>query len=216
MIRLLLVRHGLTDWNAQERFLGQSDIGLNAAGLRQAHALGRRLAGESWDRLVCSDLLRARKTAEVVQAAHGQEAGEGLCSEPRLREISFGAWEGLTYRQIQGRAPQAMQDWQADLVNQAPPQGENLRQLAGRVQAVFDELRQDAAPKSLLLVAHGGPLQVLVCLALGLPPGTYWQFHIAPASLSEICLYPEGAILNRLNDTCHLDGIYSQGHADRR
>jgi len=61
--------------------------------------------------------------------------------------------------------------------------------------------------KTIGIVAHGGPLQLLLCLALGLPPQAYWQFTVAPASLSELCVYAQGAILTRLNDTHHLHGV---------
>ncbi len=72
--------------------------------------------------------------------------------------------------------------------------------LAGRVQAVLDELLPAYPDDTLLLVAHGGTLQVLICLALGLPPEKYWQFHLSPGSLSEIAVYPQGGILNLLNE----------------
>jgi len=196
MTRLLLVRHGLTDWNSAQRFQGQCDIPLNEEGLRQAAALGERLAGEPLQAIFASDLQRAQATAQAITAYHTCP----LVVEARLREISFGDWEGLTYTEIGICDPARLAAWEANILENAPAGGETLNQLAGRVQAVLDELLLAHEGETLLLVAHGGPLQVLLCLALGLPPEKYWQFHLSPGSLSEIAIYPQGGIVNLLNE----------------
>ncbi len=202
MTQLILVRHGLTKWNASHRFQGQTDISLNETGRRQVAALGQRLASEHIDALYTSDLKRARQTAEAIAAHHTVDP----YPEARLREISFGQWEGLTYIEISQRDPHALAAWQEDIGEVAPPGGESLKQLALRVQSVLENIHNHHAGESVLLVAHGGTLQVAICLTLGLPLGMYWQFHLAPASISRIAIYPQGAILNGLNDTCHLSG----------
>jgi alpha-ribazole phosphatase len=197
---MILVRHGETDWNAQRRFQGQTDVLLNAVGQRQARALGRRLAGVAPDALYASDLRRAWDTAQAIAAA----GGLAVQPEPRLREIDFGAWEGLTYAQIVQRYPEAVAAWQADPSGVAPPQGEALGDLVARVRAALDALIQRHPEETALLVAHGGVLQVLLCLAFDLDPGRRWQFRLDPASVSELSVYPEGPILSSLNDTGHL------------
>jgi 2,3-bisphosphoglycerate-dependent phosphoglycerate mutase len=207
--RLLLARHGLTDWNASQRFQGQADIPLNATGRLQAARLGRRLAGQQLQAIFCSDLQRARSTAaavaEVTQALTRQ--APLIYPEPDLREMSFGGWEGMTFAEIERSDPERLVAWQADLLRVAPPGGETLQQVVDRVQAALERVLAPAIEGDYLIVAHGGPLQILVCLALGLPPDRYWQFYLSPASLSEISFYPAGAILNRLNDTGHLGGL---------
>jgi len=199
MIRLLLVRHGLTDWNAAQRFQGQHDVPLNLTGRQQAAALGERLAGEPIQAIYASDLQRAQATARAIAARHPCP----VVVKPRLREISFGAWEGLTYAEIASGDPAMLAAWENNILENAPPGGETLNQLARRVQTVLDDLLAAHEGATLLLVAHGGPLQVLACLALGLPPEKYWMFHLSPGSLSEIAIYPQGGIVNLLNDTCH-------------
>ena len=92
MIRVLLVRHGETDWNAQRRYQGQTDVPLNEAGRRQADALAERLAGEEISAVLSSDRQRARQTALAIAAPHGLPVQE----EPRMCEIALGDWEGLT------------------------------------------------------------------------------------------------------------------------
>ncbi len=200
-MRLLLVRHGETDWNAEGRYQGQSDVPLSAIGQQQAMALARRLAREEIHALYASDLQRAWQTAEVIAAPHGLP----VRPEPRLREIDFGAWEGLTFDEIRQRHPQALAAWEADPLGVAPPGGESLAQVVARVGQVLDDIARSCQDRTVLFVAHGGLLQVLLCLALGLAPRARWQFRLDPGSLSELSLYAEGAVLIRLNDTHHLE-----------
>lgn len=199
--RLLLARHGLTTWNALGRFQGQTDVPLSEIGQGQAAALGKRLASAQIDAIYASDLQRARATAEAIHSHHSCP----LYVEPGLREMSFGQWEGLTYDEIQARDPDFLDRWQADMLNLAPPGGETLAQVAGRVKTVTGKITATHPEGNVLLVAHGGTLQVLLCQFLGLSPQAYWQFYLGPASLSDIRLYPQGAILNLFNDTCHLE-----------
>ncbi|MCA1899194.1 MAG: alpha-ribazole phosphatase [Chloroflexi bacterium] len=200
-MNLFLIRHGQTDWNLEQRFQGQSDVPLNAAGRKQAAALAERLAAETFDAVYSSDLQRAAETANIICKS---EWNSDLHPDPRLREVNFGDWEGLTYEEIKAKHPEALAAWEADIFKYAPPNGETLEGLALRVQAALGELRAKHEGQRIMVVAHGGTLQTLICLALDLPPAMYWQFHLSTASLSELAFYPAGAILNSLNDTSHL------------
>lgn len=203
MIRFLLIRHGQTDWNRAQRFQGQSDVPLNEVGRQQAMALANRLSDKVIDVIYSSDLQRALETARGIAQQHTCD----VQVEANLREINFGDWEGLTYDEIKKKQPQSLAAWENDIYKNAPPNGETLEQLTMRVQAVLEDLRAKRTDKTVLLVAHGGVLQTLICLALNLPATMYWHFHLSPASLSEIAFYPAGAILNSLNDTRHLSGL---------
>jgi|JFJP01.1.fsa_nt_gi alpha-ribazole phosphatase len=196
-MKLLLIRHGQTDWNLAQRFQGQSDIPLNEMGRKQAQALAERLSAEKFDAVYASDLQRATETAKIICASQ-------IYPDPRLREVNFGDWEGLTYDEIKAKHPEPLAAWENDIFKSAPPNGETLEVLAVRVQSILDELRAKHQDQSILIVAHGGVLQTLICLALKLPPTMYWQFHLSTASLSELAFYPAGAILNLLNDTSRL------------
>ena len=202
-MKLLLVRHGQTDWNLNQRFQGQSDVQLNEAGRQQATALAKRLAHDHIDVLFTSDLQRAHGTANIIAAHHACK----IRVDARLREINFGAWEGLTYDEIKQSDPATLAAWEADISTTAAPNGETLNQLTARVESFLNDLHSQHADQTILIAAHGGPLQILLCLALNLSPSKYWQFHLAPASLSEIAFYPAGAIINLLNDTCHLSPL---------
>ena len=209
VIRLLLVRHGATAWNRQGRYQGQSDMPLDEMGMQQALALRSRMAREEIDAIYASDLQRAWQTASVIVARHGL----GVRPEPRLREIDFGVWDGLTYGQIERRYPEALATWVADPLNTAPHGGENLGQVTARVRSALDDVARVHAGQTVVVVAHGGSLQVLLCLALGLVPQARWQFRLSAASLSELHLYDKGAVLTCLSNCSHL-GAPCPGYSD--
>lgn len=200
MVRLLLVRHGETAWNAAGRLQGQTDLPLSPLGRQQASALAGVVAAETVHALYTSDLRRAWETAQILADPLGLQ----VQPEPRWREMAFGHWEGLTFAQVQQRDAAALAAWQADPMRVAPPGGETLTQVTDRVRTALDCLVSTCQERTAALVAHGGPLRVLLCLALGLPPQSHWQFMLAPSSLSELRLDAQGAVLMRLNDTHHL------------
>ena len=175
MVRLLLIRHAATAWTAQGRFQGQTDIPLSPHGRRQATALAQRLMAETLHLLYASDLQRAWETARAIAAPHALH----VHAEPRLREMAFGRWEGLTYAEIQQQDAESLAAWERDQLHSAPPGGETLLQMTQRVRAAYVAMLAAGQDKTVGLVAHGGPLQLLLCLALGLPPQAYWQFAVS-------------------------------------
>lgn len=204
-MRLLLARHGETVWNTEGRYQGQTDIPLSQRGRLQAQALARRLAAEPLDAIYASDLQRAAETARMIAAARTEDRSNvPVRLDPRLREMSFGAWEGLTYAEMQQQAAELVAQWNADRLNNAPPGGETLAQMTARLQDLLKDVRGAHPQGTVLLVGHGGPLRVLACLALSLSPTAYWQFRCENASLSELQFHNENVIVNYWNDTSHL------------
>jgi alpha-ribazole phosphatase len=205
LTRLVLVRHGETDWTVQGRFSGHTELPLNEKGQRQATAVAHRLSGEKIHAIYTSDLRRALATAQAI--AEFQELTQGVpmvLPDRRIREVDFGEWEGLTYAEVLERDPVGVNAWQGDLLKTAPPGGESLEQLADRLKPFLASILTDFPEKTLVIAGHAGSLQCLVCLALSLSVKKYWQFRLSPASISQISIYPKGAIVNSLNDTCHL------------
>lgn len=200
-ISVYLVRHGETSWNAQHLFQGQRDISLNQHGRDQAALIGDRLKHQHLGAIVTSGLKRAQETAAAISSHHALE----VIRDPRFNEISFGEWEGKTYSTIENTYPQQLTRWYQKPLDFSAPGGESLLDLSGRVLEGFQAMIQSMDSTDFLLVAHGGPLQTLVCLLLHLPLENYWQLHLDNGSLSALTLYPEGAIINLLNDTCHLE-----------
>jgi 2,3-bisphosphoglycerate-dependent phosphoglycerate mutase len=153
----VFIRHGETDWNRQQRFQGQIDVPLNEAGLLQAQRLGRRLAEEPADVLVCSDLLRARQTAEPLAAAWGLEP----LPMPALREQSFGVLEGLDVPTIKAQHPDLWERWLVHQADFALPGGESIRAFHTRVLDGVRELAAAHPGRTVAVVTHGGVLDML-------------------------------------------------------
>ena len=165
MTELLFIRHGLTDWNLEQRFQGQTDIPLNATGHAQAQRLAARLAAEPHDALFCSDLVRARQTAAPLASAWQQ----GAVALAGLREQHFGILEGLTVQAIQARHPDLWQRWLDADADFAAPGAESQRRFHARVLDAVRELAALGAGRRLAVVTHGGVLDMLWRTAHGLP-----------------------------------------------
>lgn len=150
MTKILLARHGETDWNRDRRVQGHTDVPLNAAGIEQAHALADELAAEPLVAVYSSDLGRARDTAAAVAARHGLP----VSIDADLREKNFGSWEGLTDTEIAGRFPHAQRGGWGD--------GETTEAVAERVVAALTRIRATHPSGLVLVVSHGGPIRALL------------------------------------------------------
>jgi len=200
LTRLMLVRHGKTEWNEAGRYQGCSDTCLSSTGREEAEAVRQRLAAEKIDVIYCSDLERAVQTAKTV--ASGRDVRLVTCKE--LREIDFGEFEGLTFVEVGQRYPDN-DWWTARDAAQKLPRGESVSQLAARVdQFIAVCLGKHTEEETILVVAHGGSLRTLICRLLGLGLEHWWQIGIDSASLTIMETYPLGMMLSLLNDTCHL------------
>jgi alpha-ribazole phosphatase len=200
--RLILVRHGQTAYNAEVRFMGQLDIPLDEIGRVQAQEVSKRLSAERPAALYTSGLTRAFDTATAIQAAiptHPELRIDG-----RLTEGAFGEWEGKTYDSLRTQDAERLKRWEADRVKVTPPGGESLQEIAERVQAAYKDILADNQGKTVIIVAHGGSLQVLVATALGVPLKHYWQFGVSNTSVSELRVDEWGVVLHLLNDISHL------------
>jgi alpha-ribazole phosphatase len=201
MMTLWLVRHGQTDWNAQKRYQGHSDIPLNATGEAQAQQIAERLASERLHAIISSDLRRTVQTADAITSHHNL----AVQLEPRLRESNFGVFEGLRYKDVIDQHKAMAETWFTDPEN--PPEGgEKLSEVVARVSiAIATLISQFVSNKRLLLVGHDGSLRLLLCHLLEMPMTQYWRFNLDPCSLTRVNVYPGGAILVRLNDVSHLE-----------
>ncbi len=186
-MRLFITRHGQTTWNLEHCFQGQGDSPLTVAGERQARLLALRLAEEQIDVVVCSDLRRAWRSAEIIVGARDVP----IVRDCAWRESSYGAWEGLTRGEIEARDPDLLRRRTADRVNIAPPGGENLRALGHRVVGALDAVHRNYVEQTVLVVTHAGPLIVLACYLNGLELGT-WQGE-SPANCGLSCVRWEGS-----------------------
>jgi broad specificity phosphatase PhoE len=154
--RLLLARHAETDWNRDRRWQGHSDPPLNETGRRQASELAERLERERLHAIFSSDAARARETAEIV----GLRLGLPVNTDPRLREVSFGVWEGLTRRQIRHRYADDFARWEA-AERPLPPGIEPDEEMADRVLAALREIAASYPEGRVLVVTSGGPIRAV-------------------------------------------------------
>jgi probable phosphoglycerate mutase len=161
---IFVVRHGETDWNLAQRFQGHTDIPLNATGERQAELLSERLAKEPIEAIYTSDLKRAQQTAETSARRHGLKAR----LEPGLRERNFGAFEGRTFAEIASLFPDEHRRWISRDPDFLIDGGESLLQVSTRVAAVLDGLAHQHAEGCILLVTHGGALDLIYRRVLGI------------------------------------------------
>ena len=165
--RLILLRHGQTEYNADNRMQGQLDTELSELGRSQARAAATALVGRRPISIVSSDLRRAYDTAVEV----GDNAGLPVQIDERLRETHLGDWQGLTHLDVDARAPGTRATWRGD-ATWAPPGGESRIDVARRSKPVVAELvekHEDWAEKPVVLVAHGGLIAALTAALLDLP-----------------------------------------------
>lgn len=180
--RLCLIRHGETDWNAGKRVQGQIDIPLSALGHAQARATGNTLMNEGFAAIYSSDLIRARQTAEAT--AHLVHLP--IQFEPGLRERHFGVFQGLTYEEAEARYPEDYRRHKARDSRFAPPGGESLVELAGRIEETCNTIIRRHPGEAVLLFTHGGVLDIMHRQAAGKPLDTPRDFTIPNCAISWI------------------------------
>ncbi len=200
MPRLLLVRHGLTEYNTERRFLGHANVALNEAGRRQARRLRDHLLTEKIDAAYSSDLLRAMETAEIVLEGRGVDITP--CAE--LRECDYGACEGLTFAEISERYPEVARRCVSFTMELEFPGGEAFTDFYSRTGQFLQRLEAHASDDTLLVSSHNGPIKFLLCHLLGISADHWWQLRVDNGSLSIVDLARRGAVLTRLNDVSHL------------
>lgn len=166
MATLLLARHGETDWNAERRWQGHSDIPLNERGREQARALAAELADEPLAAIYSSDLLRAYETAKTV-AEHKRMT---VIVDQALRETNLGVWEGLTSAEIEQRFPDDWRTWREGGIPSGRG-GETPVESRDRIVAAANRIAAAHPGEQVLVVAHGGVLRHLAIHANALPPG---------------------------------------------
>lgn len=216
MLTLVLTRHGLTPRSQPEQHLGQRiDVELSEEGRAQARALGARLRGVTFDRIVSSPLARARETAAIVATDLASPAP--VSTDPRLLEMDYGDWEGRTYAEIEAMDRIRRRAWEADPASIRCPGGESGGDVAARARSFLGDLLDDhrashepgdPAPP-VLAVGHSSFNRILVCVALDLPVREFrLRFLQSQVNLTvlrfEHGIAPSDARLILLNDLGHV------------
>ena len=199
--RIIAIRHGETAWNVDTRLQGHLDIALNAKGLWQAEQVARVLAGEPIEAVYTSDLLRAWHTARAI----AQSTEAPLVARQDLRERCFGSFEGKTYAELEAQWPEASLRWRKREPDWAPPGGESLLALRQRINRTVAALARQHLGGQIVLVAHGGVMDVLYRLATGqdLQAPRTWQ--LGNAAINRLLWTADGLTLVGWGDTGHLE-----------
>ena len=200
-LRLVLVRHASSTWNDERRIQGQLDPPLSTKGREQAERVAARFRGVAVEAFNSSDLRRAVETA----AAIGRELGREPELVPELREVALGDWEGLNRDEIKARYPDEWEHWRDHPSWDIVPGSEGTDAFEGRVGAVLDRLLARHGTGRVVVVTHGGVIQVALLRIVGRSSNGLFPFTIANTSLTVLEGSPERMVVGRVNDTCHLD-----------
>ncbi|HEV3091681.1 MAG TPA: histidine phosphatase family protein [Candidatus Cybelea sp.] len=204
-MRLTLIRHGPTEWNASRRFQGQTDLPLSEHGRRVAAAIADALRGEPFDAIYASDLRRAMETAAPLAETRQLD----VTGDARLREFHFGQWEGLRWDEIVAVNPHLAGEGSTAAKRYAPPGGESFDTVCARVASFLDELT--ARPqRNVAIVTHAGPLHALFdVLHSERPdnPGDNLSLHFTPGGITRVTLEEGRAAIDSLDDRQHLDSL---------
>ncbi len=201
MTRFLLVRHGETHWNREQRIQGQQNSELSAEGLAQAQAAAACLANKDADALISSDLGRTLQTAVPIAAALGLP----ITPHAGLRERAFGIFEGCTLEEIAGRFPEHHAAWRSRDPHYAMPGGESLAQVRARVKATLEGIAAQGL-REVVVITHGGVLDTVYRLASGIPDDARRAWPLVNASFNHVDIDGGAWSLREWGVVSHLRG----------
>jgi len=207
MTRVILIRHGQTEWNRVERFRGRADVPLNDTGLAQAEAAGRRVAAE-WGHppglgaVYSSPLSRAVKTAQAIAGHFGLQ----VQVHPGLVDIDYGEWQGLAPEEARRRWPDEIDAWFNRPHQAHIPGGETLAGLRARAMQSVNDLVGCHQGDAIVLVGHTVINRVILLGVLGLGNERFWRIKQDTCAINVFEAEHGDFTLVSLNDTCHLHG----------
>ncbi len=197
-MKLILARHGQTEWNREKRVQGISDIALNSLGIEQAGRLAEALRGEQVERILSSSLKRAVQTAEAVNRFHGLPVEQ----DNNLGELDQGDFEGRTFPDIMATHADFLRKWRADPASVTMPGGESLAILQKRAWQTVEQVL--STEKNTLIVSHNFTIMTILCTIQGMGLERVREVHVGTASRS-IVEYENGlGVVTVFNDTSHL------------
>lgn len=203
--RLILVRHGETDWNKEGRYQGQIDTELSERGLEQGRRLAQALAELPIDEFYSSHLKRARMTAQFCADYHGRP----VHIDERLQEIAHGTWEGLLAEEVKKDYVELLQAWRENPASVQMPEGESLQELAERSMAAFEKIATDNLGKTVLVAAHDATNKVIICKLLKADLNSFWQVKQDNTCINVIEYEAGTWRIVLLNSTQHMGYLYS-------
>jgi len=197
---IILIRHGETEWNSQQRMQGHSNSDLSSVGQAQIQALGQWMKNVPFDHIYSSDSLRAKQTAEAITQFSGHE----LKIDLRLREKNLGVFEGLTSEEARERHPEVFRLFKTAGSKYVIDEGESTQQLQDRALEIVDEIRIKHPEEHVLLVTHGGFIRVVMKHSLGLSLETPTRFLIRNTGVFRL-VWEDKWIVSQMGGVSHLE-----------
>ncbi|MBA1334878.1 MAG: hypothetical protein HPY66_0499 [Firmicutes bacterium] len=201
MLELTIVRHGETKGNQQMLYQGWTDTQLDRKGVQQAERLALRLRGEEFDRIYSSPLLRALRTATIINRFHGLE----IIKVDNIKEIHFGEWENMSRIQLEELYPGYMKEWRSDWRNYAVPGGESLEIAYERINSWLDRVIRENRSGRFLIVSHAGAIRTMVSHLVGKGIESHWSYQISNCSVTVIKVFDGFPVMSLFNDISHLE-----------
>ena len=212
MTRIILVRHGETDWNKEQIFRGRIDVPLNSTGLKQAKATGVALKDYKIDAIYSSTLSRAMETANAISAFHPnikvREANNFL-------DIDFGKWQGMSHEKVKKEYKDLYNKWQKEPHNIEMPNGEGLLNVRLRAMEGLNHILKSHDDETVVIASHRVVNKVILCAILGLTNQHFWCIRQDTCAINIFNNSERGFIVSLINDTCHIKALgESSGRAD--
>ncbi len=198
--RFILIRHGETEWNRQDRFRGRSDVPLNAHGTAQANSIAARLADLKIDAVYASPLPRAIQTAQPLATSHKLTIEQTA----DLLDIDYGAWEGMARDEIKLKYPDLYTTWVKSPGRVKFPGGESVRQVRLRMEKLLAELGDDHLGETVALVSHRITCHITLCIALGMPNDSIWHIRQDVGCINEFETRDGIYVVTLMNEIDHL------------
>jgi len=202
-MRVILLRHGETAWNHDGVFRGTEDVPLNPLGQEQAARTGERLHNTPVAHVYTSPLSRGRDTALLA----AQPQGLPVDNLDFLNDMYFGQWQGRTIEDVASHWPKEYATWLDNPHLCHPPGGEPLAAVMQRASQGLAELIEENDQGDLLLVSHRVIIKLLLLWAIGSESSAFWRIRIDNCSLSSFIVKKKFNVIERVNDTCHLQGL---------
>ncbi len=201
MGKIYLVRHGEVLWNRlKSAYCGFTDLELNEHGIEQAECVAERLADEPLAAVYSSDLSRARDTAAAVAARHGLAPA----TDPQLREVNYGEWEGVSEEEVARRWPEIYPAWKRGAERVRIPGGETFGELRERIVSALTRIAEQHEEETVAVVAHKSANRVFLCALLGMPASEYRRIGQDNAAINAVHYASGRWRVDLINDTCHL------------
>jgi len=201
--QFILVRHGQTGWNRQERFRGLADIDLNEVGAKQAEAVSYRVMQWKVDAVYSSPLKRAVSTAQSIAGRFGLP----VVTLDGIIDMNFGDWQGLTIEEVKNRYPEQFDFWLNSPHRLEIPGGETLDEVRQRAVTAINGLAKQHVGQTIAMVTHRVVCKVLLLAFLGLDNSHFWQIAQDTTAVNAFEINKGEPTVTLINDTCHLKGL---------